>query len=747
MRRAAQTLVAAAPASAVIAVGWLSIEEPASARSAAALVALALAAAVLPSWPLRAAGAAIASVLAVRIAFDVWLPAHPVAALQGLETTFRTGFRDFYATHLAFDPQAHAAMGSLVLAAIFCFALLAALLVAARRPVLAAVALLAGAGWPETLLRPDHGAVMGAAILLAGLALLAAVEWRRIPSLGPPLVAAVVLAAVVVGAATASNQPVLQWQQWNLAGAGTTASVAFVWDAQYGGLNWPSRTTEMLDVRSRVRPSYLRAAVLDDFVDNRWVIGPLRSADYLEPADAFRSRREKKAVVTIEAFSDSRLVGGSVPIRFAADAPIVKSAPGFAALPSGFEPGFRYTVWSYSPTPTPSALSRVPPRYPKELLDGGMLDAGYGVRVQPFGTAGREVRLRRDLERVASARSYLPLVRTAERVTRGARSPYAAVLDLERWFLVGGGFRYSDHPRVVSPPLVGFVTRTRSGYCQYFAGAMALMLRYLGIPARVAVGFAGPIYDRTTGTWLITDRDAHAWVEVWFRGYGWLAFDPTPAVPGSHRSPLAGVAKRNTGGSTPQGSNALPHSPHAQVAPQIARTAAPAPSVGSASTPASAPPARERGGWLYPLLLLLVVAVAVGGVAALKAFVRVRGRLERDPRRVASACREELARFLLDQGITTAGSATVREVGAIADRLLGVDSRPFVAAATAARFGRIEQAPAAARETRRELTRLLRSCRIFLTRRQRLRGLLSLRSLARAHAAGDWTAPAGSGSA
>ena len=78
------------------------------------------------------------------------------------------------------------------------------------------------------------------------------------------------------------------------------------------------------------------------------------------------------------------------------------------------------------------------------------------------------------------------------------------------------------------PPLVEFVTRTHRGYCQHFAGAMALMLRYLGIPARVGAGFTSGSYDADKRRWKVTDHDAHTWVEVWFRGFGWLPFDPTP---------------------------------------------------------------------------------------------------------------------------------------------------------------------------------------------------------------------------
>ena len=57
-------------------------------------------------------------------------------------------------------------------------------------------------------------------------------------------------------------------------------------------------------------------------------------------------------------------------------------------------------------------------------------------------------------------------------------------------------------------------------------GAMTLMLRTLGVPARVAVGFTAGTWK--AGVWTVTDHQAHAWVEAWFAGYGWLAFDPTP---------------------------------------------------------------------------------------------------------------------------------------------------------------------------------------------------------------------------
>src|SRR5262249_46335950 len=125
--------------------------------------------------------------------------------------------------------------------------------------------------------------------------------------------------------------------------------------------------------------------------------------------------------------------------------------------------------------------------------------------------------------------AYQPLVAAARRVAGTATSPYAAAVELESWFRFNGGFQYSNRGYgSAAPPLVTFVAQTRTGYCQFYAGAMALMLRYLGIPARVAVGFVSGTYDSSKHEWTVTDHDAHAWVEVWFRGYGWLPFDPTP---------------------------------------------------------------------------------------------------------------------------------------------------------------------------------------------------------------------------
>jgi hypothetical protein len=445
--------------------------------------------------------------------------------------------------------------------------------------------------------------------------------------------------------------------------------------------------------------------------------------------------------VTVDGLADTHLLGGSIPIRFAAGgAPLSVSQGGFASLGQNLPRGFQYTVWSYSPRVSPTALRRSPPDYPAALTeDGDLLDVGRSVAMPAFRASGRSSTVQTLISVNPELHQYLPLARLAEKVAGQARTPYDAVSRLESWFLTSGKFRYSNNPPVISPPLVNFVTQTRAGYCQYFAGAMTLMLRYLGIPARVAVGFAGGTFSASRHAWLFTDYDAHAWVEVWFKGYGWLPFDPTPPVPGSSRAPTL------PGSSLPVGSNGSPAAPAlggaadfrgaSRVAGKLRRQnglGGPHARIRSDSAAASTRAGSGVGGRVLSVLpLLLALAAAGGAIAAAKTGVRLSRRVRHDPRRVSAACREELAAFLADQRIEVPRSATLRELGELVRHELGAEPGPFVAAASAARFAPEGAAGPAAREARRELRAFLDDARRGLTRWERIRGLFSLRSLAR----------------
>jgi hypothetical protein len=302
----------------------------------------------------------------------------------------------------------------------------------------------------------------------------------------------------------------------------------------------------------------------------------------------------------------------------------------------------------------------------------------------------------------------------ARSVAGGARTPYAAVLALESWFRQRGGFRYDEQPpESVGPPLVDFVTRTKAGYCQHYAGAMTLMLRMLGIPSRVAVGFtSGSLED---GTWVVTDHDAHAWVEVWFAGHGWVAFDPTPG-----RGTFGGeysFASDSQEAVAALGRGELSGRPFRdEILPD------------AADIPATTTTTESRTPSLFALALgggaLWVACVGLG-----KAVLRRARYLSRDPRRRATASRKELEAYLLDQGIAVVPAATLDDLRRTVGEELGVDARPYAEAAGRARFGRSGDAGHAAERARVELRALLRRARSELSLWDRFRGLVSLRSL------------------
>jgi transglutaminase-like putative cysteine protease len=707
-----RTLAVSAVPAAVFATAWLRLEDPIDRPLRSISVAgLALLPALVRPFAARVAVLIGSLVLGAWIAFEL-SPLHPRHLLEALGSRFSSGFLDFYSVRTPFDPRVHQEMRGVLLTAVFGFTLALALAVAAQRPVAAVLVVLVGAGWPATLRGSSGAFVLGALILLASLAVMAGLTNRAVPRGVLPAAIGIALLAVAASTSTAvAKGGIVAWQRWNFHPGTPPVSVQFVWNAQYSGLHWPSgKRTTVLEVKAPNRSLYWRAAVLDDFTGSRWQeAAPLRG-DALEPA----TTPELEQQVHILALDDTHLVGASVPVRFdAGDAPLVSQVKGIAQLPSGLAHGFRYTAWSEAPQPTEAELQRSRPLYPIELTEPTtFLDVAPGVTEPPFGHS------RVPLNAVA---------RTAASVTRGARTPYAAATALEDWFRTKGGFRYTNSPP--SGSLTDFILRTRAGYCQHFAGAMALMLRYLGVPARVAVGFSSGTYDSRRGVWRVTDHDAHAWVEVWFRGYGWLPFDPTPAAGRPERGELsAPYAFASRGATNGHSGNAVAAGTNATNSSQTDHRHGETPGTGVKGTGTShRAVARNSHGSLLALLALLVGGVIALIVAAKLVVRRVR-YLTRDPRRLAAACRQELADYLVDQHIDAARSATLHELGAIVQHELSVEPDAFVSAATAARFGPPVGAHRAAREARRELRVLLRRMRVRLRVTERVRGLLSLRS-------------------
>jgi transglutaminase-like putative cysteine protease len=118
----------------------------------------------------------------------------------------------------------------------------------------------------------------------------------------------------------------------------------------------------------------------------------------------------------------------------------------------------------------------------------------------------------------------------ARTIVSSANSNYARAKAIEGYLRQNLGYTL-ELPGDEADPLAHFLFERKKGHCEYFASSMAIMLRTLGIPARVVNGFRGSQYNDLNQTYIIRGRDAHSWVEVFFPEYGWGTFDPTPAGP------------------------------------------------------------------------------------------------------------------------------------------------------------------------------------------------------------------------
>ena len=119
----------------------------------------------------------------------------------------------------------------------------------------------------------------------------------------------------------------------------------------------------------------------------------------------------------------------------------------------------------------------------------------------------------------------------AQQVTAAADNNYDKAAALERYLMTTYGYTL-DLPRT-SPrdPLANFLFERKRGHCEYFASAMAVMLRTLRIPSRVVNGFRTGEFNDLTSNYVVRASNAHSWVEAYFPGSGWVSFDPTPAAP------------------------------------------------------------------------------------------------------------------------------------------------------------------------------------------------------------------------
>jgi transglutaminase-like putative cysteine protease len=259
------------------------------------------------------------------------------------------------------------------------------------------------------------------------------------------------------------------------------------------------------------------------FTDDRGSRGIAQEGDgwiLLRPAGS-RSRprsRQLRYTVLLEPLAFDTIFAAAEPLQIrgqfsgAAGTPrnfrriyLLQDKTGSLSNPFHNFSNVRYEAVSEIPRDLDDSLRRAPLTYSNSIRETYLQLPALDPRIPELAReiAGSE---RNPLDQARAIERYLP-------------SNYSYTLDL-------AGTAPAD-------PLVHFLFGTRAGHCEYFASAMTIMLRSLGIPSRYVTGFLGGEYNDVGGDFIIRARHAHSWVEAYFPGYGWVTFDPTP--PGADR--------------------------------------------------------------------------------------------------------------------------------------------------------------------------------------------------------------------
>lgn len=608
-----------------------------------------------------------------------------------------------------------------------------------RLAILLAAPLLVGvaaalAFWPWGERGPRR---MAALILLVGLLLLA-MAWRtpggevgrglvlallvaawlwlpRLPADRAAAAARAVGAAVVVAVPLAAwlgpGKPLLDYRDWSLLSAG---EVTFSWDEQsYGPLDWPQRGTPMLRIESD-DPHYWKVSTLDSFDGAGWrrsvdvgsSVG-VGSSGGAEPALGRPSELQdgtsgqtanlewiERIFVDVRGLRTDIAVGAGTTMSLRG----IEGDPSPDAtwsLGSDLHRGDDYGAIVYVPEPTAGSMRAAPARYPSSLERYTAFSLpGEGAGRAPFwGTSGgAEV-----ADRVAGG-PYEQTYDLARGLTASSATPYDAARAIEDH--LRSGYAYDQDVPEHAYPLSAFLFEDRRGYCQQFSGAMALMLRMVGIPARVATGFTPGAQDRDAGTFLVEDTDAHAWVEVFFPGTGWVPFEPTPAAAPAESQLGERAAAAAIAGSDDGNDGA-----------EEAQPPAPAPTrdeeAGGASGTAAAPGPGEGSG--PPTAAIAAVGLAgllvAGGAYAVMAVRRAR-RARNEPDALAGAQLGELRTALARLDEPVPEGATLLELERRLARIAGPAGPAYAAKLRERRFRR-PSAPPPSVADRRALRRSL----------------------------------------
>jgi hypothetical protein len=680
-----------------------------------------------------------------------WQTAHGLYPARVTELAGR-GLRQWFGTHTPIDAGRFAGADHDLHLAFFAAAAALTWLIVRRESGLAGIGVaFALFALPSTVL-PLHADAFraGLFLLLALLVLVATAQRSGRPLAGDAQIVgmsvAVVLAGLIVGTAPGvTKNAFLSWQTWNpLAQSGPLVSVDYMWNQTYGPLHWPKKRTVVLQMTSP-KEMYWKAATLDTFLIDHWQFsqqgtlvgsstgGTLSVPPATLPLQETVGHNIVNVKVKVVGLADNHLVGADQPVSWTlpGGTQSLLDANGTVTTLSDPARNASYSVKVYDPSPTIAELTKVGNDFPAEIRAGVAVD-NVNIPVWP----SRKPPLHAPLSPAfmqAVAHTWV-----ASHANE-ADNEYEAVFALEHYFR-SKPFRYNLTPHLSgpTPALAEFMLKTHQGYCQMFSGAMALVLRMHGIPARVAVGFL-PGKIQGSDTYIVNDHDAHAWVEAYFPGYGWLPFEPTPGshLPSETSSSSPKFSTTTTGigitkqfqafaalaTGTGQAAADKKHPPGVNGA----RFGSQGKGIGQGASGIIATGGSSSHGRFLTWLLTAVLAVVVVVLALKTLSVRWR-YLRRGPRAQAAAAYRDLATFVGDQGLELRPEDTFDELAERVQSTFGVDAADFARSATIARYAPLPAADRESRRLRRELRAIKRGVRQRLTPRERATGALRLRS-------------------
>lgn len=291
-------------------------------------------------------------------------------------------------------------------------------------------------------------------------------------------------------------------------------------------------TDRPLLLRGSVKRTYTSYSWTETAINSRYVfIDPMRKALRDQVFDADRqpsfiesgafSRIGGRVTMLHEGISALFVPHGLYELDAPLDMPTYFSTGGEVFITRGVKPGDGYAFSAAVPTENQALM--------RELIErrSGRPDARDQAARQGY------TQLPQGIEHGVYA--------LAEQIVRGATGPYDAALKIERYLT--DNYTYTTdmpYPKQGRDFVSYFLLDAKKGYCSYFASAMAVLGRIAGLPTRYVEGYLVP--PRDGGETIVTGKNAHAWVEVYFDGVGWVTFNPTPGSGDSFRPGDSGGA-------------------------------------------------------------------------------------------------------------------------------------------------------------------------------------------------------------